>query len=63
VGFHILKKTDVKDAERQTYEQVSKDVAVRVRNDKKNRRIKDFVDSLVSSARIVYADTVYRGLF
>jgi parvulin-like peptidyl-prolyl isomerase len=60
-GFHIVKKTAEETLPPQPFDKVKDQIKNMLELKKQNDVVKQFVDSLVSSASIVYADTAYKG--
>jgi foldase protein PrsA len=60
VGFHIFKKTGEEALPPPTYEQVKDQIKTTIQLKKQNDIVKNFVDSLITKAKITYADTSYK---
>jgi parvulin-like peptidyl-prolyl isomerase len=59
-GFHIVKKTGEDTLPPQPFEQVKSQIKNLLELKKQNDVVKHYVDSLISVAKIVYADTSYK---
>lgn len=60
-GFHIVKKIAEENLPPQPFEKVKGQIKNMLELKKQNDIVKHFVDSLISVANIVYADTAYKG--
>ncbi len=57
VGFHILKKTEEEPGKPLSYEEVKDHIRINLEMQQKNVFVADFVDKLISKAKIRYNDT------
>jgi peptidyl-prolyl cis-trans isomerase C len=57
LGYHILKKTDEKKGETQTFDQVKDRIRMNLEIQKRNEKVVQYIDSLISLANVQYLDT------
>lgn len=60
-GYHIVKKTGEDTLPPPRFDQVKDQIRKMLESKKQNDVVKHFVDSLVSAAKIFYADTIYKS--
>ncbi len=60
-GLHILKKTGEEALPPQPFDQEKDKIKKMLQLKKQNEHVKSFVDSLMATAKIVYADTSYKA--
>jgi len=62
-GLHILRKVEEKTTGNRPFADVKKDISLTLEIQRRNERMKQYIDSLAQTCTVVYADTSYRGLF
>lgn len=58
-GFHVFMKTDEKPGGNLPYAKVKDDVRLALEMKRRNGKVKEFIDSLMSVSRIEYLDSTY----